>query len=132
MLRRLDRDPRFLENVLFTDEATFSSTGIINRQNLRIWARRNPHAMMQRDYQGRFAINVWAGIIMNEFVAPVYLPLRLNAANYLHFLRHELVPRLRRIIPRERRNSIYFMHDGAPPHWGLRVRAFLNDMFGTR
>lgn len=132
MLRKLERNPGFLENILFTDEASFSSTGIINRQNLRIWAHRNPHAMVQRVFQGRFAINVWSGIIGNHIIGPVFLPLRLNTAHYLRFLRHDLLHRLRGLVPRNDRNAIYFMHDGAPPHWGLQVRAFLNNMFGGR
>lgn len=132
MLQKLRNNPNFLENVLFTDEASFSSTSILNRQNVRIWAYQNPHAMLQRVQQGRFAINVWAGIINNSYIGPVYLPLRLTSAHYLTFLRHDLVHRLRQIIPRERRNRVYFMHDGAPPHFGRQVRAFLHEFFGTR
>lgn len=132
MLRKLINNPRFLENVLFSDEASFSSTSILNRQNIRIWAQRNPHAIQQRVMQARFAVNVWAGIMGNHFIGPVYLPMRLNSQHYLTFLRYDLLHRLRQIVPRHRRNRIYFMHDGAPPHFGLRVRGFLNDFFGSR
>lgn len=132
MLQKLEGDPHFFERILFTDEASFSSTAIVNRQNLRIWAERNPRAMMQRVHQGRFSVNVWAGIIGNTLIGPVYLPLRLNSRNYLHFLQRDLMPRLRDMIPRHARHRIFFMHDGAPPHFGLQVRAFLNEMFGSR
>ncbi|EZA52969.1 hypothetical protein X777_07423 [Ooceraea biroi] len=126
MLGKLRRNPDFLENVLFTDKSSFSSTSILNRQNVRIWAERNPHAMVQRVHQGRFAINVWAGIVGNNYVGPVYLPNRLNSARYLAFLQRDL------LIPRHQRNNIYFMHDGAPPHFGREVRAYLDRFFGTR
>lgn len=132
MLRKLTNNPRFLENVLFSDEASFSTMSILNRQNIRIWAHRNPHAIQQRIMQGRFAVNVLAGIVGNNFIGSVYLPMRLNSQHYLTFLRHDFLHRLRQIIPRHHRNRIYFMHDGAPPHFGLRVRAFLNDLFGSR
>jgi len=48
------KTPNFLE-VLFMDEASFSNTNILNRQNVR--AYRNPR--LQRIQQGRFTINVW-------------------------------------------------------------------------
>lgn len=132
MLRKIAQNPSFIERVLFSDESSFSSTSILNRQNIRIWASRNPHAMQQRVLQGRFAINVWAGIVGDHFVGPYFLPPRLNSQSYLTFLRSELTPHMRQIIPRHQRNRIYFMHDGAPPHFGRQVRAYLDDMFGSR
>ena len=33
---------------------------------------------------------------------------------------------------RTKRRHILFQSDGAPPHWGLQVRAFLNDTFPER
>ncbi|EZA57999.1 hypothetical protein X777_02007 [Ooceraea biroi] len=36
------------------------------------------------------------------------------------------------MVPRNARNRIFFMHDGAPPHFGRQVRAFLQRVFGTR
>lgn len=38
--------PHFLERVLFMDESGFSSCSILNRQSARIWAYRNPQAVM--------------------------------------------------------------------------------------
>lgn len=132
MLRKLANNPRFLENVLFSDELTFSCASILNRQNNQIWAHRNPHAIQQRIVQGRFAVDVWAGIVGKHFIGPVYLPMRLNSQHYLNFLRHDLLHRLKQIVHRNRQNYIYFMHDGAPPRFGLQVRAFLNEFFGSR
>jgi hypothetical protein len=44
-------DDRFLEKVLFSDEATFHVSGAVNRRNVRIWGSENPHAYVehQRD-----------------------------------------------------------------------------------
>lgn len=94
MLCKLINNSRFLENVLFSDEAAFSTMSILNRQNIRIWAHRNPHAIQQRIIQGRFVVNVWAGIVENNFIGPVYLPMRLNSQHYLTFLRHDFLHRL--------------------------------------
>jgi len=59
MLHKIRRNRHFLKNIVFTDESSFS-TSILNRQNVRIWRRRNPHAIVQRVQQGRFSVNVWA------------------------------------------------------------------------
>lgn len=92
---------------MFTDESSFSSTFILNRQNVRIWRRLNPHAMVQRIQQGRFSINVWAEILGNDYIAPVFLLNRLSSVEYLRFLRHTLLNRLRRIVPRNASNRIF-------------------------
>ncbi|XP_043515746.1 uncharacterized protein LOC122531692 [Frieseomelitta varia] len=78
VLNKLQREPRILQRLLFTDESSFLSSNMLNPQNSRIWAHRNPHALFQRHNQGRFAIN--------------------------------------------RRHSVYFMHDGVPPHNNRRCR----------
>jgi len=92
ILHKLERNSYFLERVLFTDESSFSNIGMVNRQNLCIWALKNPHAMVERVNQGRFAINVWTGIVGNNIIGPVYLLLRLNSRNYLVFLQRNLLP----------------------------------------
>lgn len=42
MTLRLLVDNDFPARILFTDEATFTNKGTINRQNLRYWATENP------------------------------------------------------------------------------------------
>lgn len=87
MLHKIQRDSHFLERILFTDECSLSNSNILNPQNARIWAYRNPHAMVQWFNQGRFVINVWAGIIGNNIVGPIYLPSRLTSSAYVRYLK---------------------------------------------
>lgn len=131
MKEKLRRRPNLLRNVLFTDESSFSSVSIHNAQNVRIWALFNPRAVIQRRAQGRFTLNVWAGILGDSIIGPYFLP-RLTSAAYLNHLRNVLLPDLRRLVPRRRRRRLYFMHDGAAPHYSREVRNFLDQMFGTR
>jgi hypothetical protein len=37
MLDRIDTNPQFLGNILFSDEATFHLSGFVNWHNVRIW-----------------------------------------------------------------------------------------------
>lgn len=54
----------------------------------------------------------------------------MNAENYLEML-HEVFLELENspIFEQLRCRSIIWQQDGAPPHYGLIVRAFLNDNF---
>lgn len=62
-LHNIVDSPNFLRKVLFTDEASFTREGIFNTRNNHVWAFENPHAIVQRKFQQKFSVNVWAGII---------------------------------------------------------------------
>ena len=47
----------------------------------------------------------------------------------LEMLRDFFIPELKRL---RRHSTTYFQQDGAPPHWGLNVREFLNTQFPDR
>ena len=101
----------FTRRILLTDEALFTSGGIINSLNIDMWAYENPPATMVRGYQRRFSVNIWCGIVDNHLLGPHVLPLRL----YGNFLEHELPGLLHDDVPFGTRNSMWFKHDGAPP-----------------
>lgn len=130
-LGRCNQDAMFLNKVLFTDEAGFTRDGIINFRNMHEWAEDNPHAVVERHHQDKFSINVWAGVIDNYLIGPFVLPNRLNGAAYRLFLEnnlHELLDN----IPIQIRHNMWFMHDGAPPHYSLEARQHLNERFEGR
>lgn len=43
MINMIDDDPLLLNNIVFSDEATFELTGNVNRHNCRYWSDTNPH-----------------------------------------------------------------------------------------
>lgn len=124
-------DPNFHHKILFTDEAGFTRTGIFNSHNFHEYAEENPHAKVVKHFQREFRVNVWAGIINNFVVGPVFLPRRLTGENYLAFLREDL-PELMDDLPLLVRANMWFLHDGAPPHYTLDVHQFLNNTFPQR
>ena len=125
------RDNGFSERILMTDEACFSRNGFTNIRNYHQWADENPHATRVIANQHLFSINVWAGIIGKNLLGPVELPQRLNGQQYMDFLMTEL-PNLLDEVPIGNRINMWFMHDGAPPHFALGVREFLNDRYPGR
>lgn len=124
-------NPEFTSVVLFTDEAKFSREAITNFHNNHIWTDANPHAITERRHQQTFSLNVWVGIIGDRLLGPVFLPNILNGDNYLNFLRDDL-PELLEDLPLDIRQLLYFMHDGAPAHYRVTVREFLNETFSNR
>lgn len=128
LLRQVRRDPHFLSKILFTDEASFSRDGIFNTHNFHVWQEANPHAISQKRHQHRFSLNIWCGIIGNHLIGPHVFQGILNAEMYLHFLNQDLQDMLDD-IPLHVINGMWFMQDGAPAHFAIVVRQYLDRQF---
>jgi len=130
-LRRVDEDPEFPSRVIFSDESLFTREGIFNSHNMHVWNDENPRTTRTRNYQIRWKINVWAGIMGTKILGPVILPETLNGASYLEFLAENL-PDFLEEIPLLDRNRIVFQQDGAGPHNARIVTNYLNQQFPGR
>lgn len=130
-LQMLAQNQFFENKILFSDEANFSRNAITNFHNNHFWAEENPHSIRENNFQEQFSVNVWAGIIGDYLIGPFFLPARLNGQYYRQFLEEEL-PGLLEEVPIFVRNQMWFMHDGAPPHFSIQVRNFLNQIFNNR
>lgn len=131
LLQKNSRNARFTADVLVTDEAIFTRNGITNLHNTHVWAIENPHAVVRNHFQHRFSLNVWAGIVDERLIGPFILPNRMDGLQYLQFLRNDL-PGLLEDVPLEVRGRMWFLHDGAPPHYRLVVRDYLTQLNGIR
>lgn len=123
-------NPNFLNDILFTDEARFSRLAILNIHNTHMWTIENPHAISENRHQYQFSINVWAGVLGDQIFIR-FLPETLNGERYLHFLTTDL-PQLLEDVPLNTRNKMWFMLDGAPAHYRLQVREYLNEAYPNR
>lgn len=130
-LQQLTGNQNFCSSILFTDEAGFTRDGIINSHNLHLWGEENPHAMIETRHQQRFMVNVWAGIIGSNLIGPFVLEERLNGVVYLQFLQQHLNNLLEE-VPLQIRGQMWYMHDGAPPHFHGLVRQYLSNAFGNQ
>lgn len=127
----LREDHQLLLNILWTNEATFSSDSAVNLHNMHYWSRTNPHWMQEVHHQGRWSVNVWCGILGGRIIGPFIFENRLNGATYLTFLRDEL-PILLEDVPLAIRRNMFFQHDGCPAHFSVNVQEFLNLTFPNR
>ena len=107
--------------MVFSDEATFHVSGKVNKHNIRIWGSENPCEVVEKEKDSP-KINVWCGLMHNQIIGPfIFAESTITANIYLDMLKNYVAPRLEE-----------FQQDGAPPHWGLIVRDFLNETFPNR
>ena len=89
-LRQVDRDPRFSSRVIFSDESLFTQEGIFNSHNMHYWSEENPRVTRLKNFQVRWKINIWAGIMGTQILGPVILPDILTGQTYVEFLRENM------------------------------------------
>lgn len=123
-------DNRFPYKILFSDESRFTNNGMFNRNNLRCWAKENPHLIREGRFQERFGFNVWIGILGRNIVGPIIFDGPLTGARYLQFLQTEIRNSLEE-IPQHEREGMYFHQDGCGPHNAGNVREYLTETFGN-
>lgn len=121
----------FLKNVLFTDEATFTTNGVVSSQNCRYWSAENPHWVINCKSQYSQKVNVWCGILNQRIIGPFFFEENMNAQNFLHFLDTNLWDSIQE-LPLNDRLDLFFQLDGCPVHYARIVREWLNDHFPNR
>lgn len=131
MMERVDNDPNFIHNIVFSDEATFQINGSLNRHNCRYWAAENPHWMREDNTQYPHKLNVWAGLLNGRIIGPFFYQENLNAQKYEDMLRNQIVPRILEITGQNFEHT-YFQQDGASSHYGRDVRNYLDVVFHDR
>lgn len=128
------RAPNFLRHVCFTDESTFHLNGYVNRHNCRYWCEANPDEHRQSHTQRPQKLNVWAGILGNEIIGPFFIDGNLDGPKYILLLHNQIVPAMR--VSAMQQNipwaDVIFQQDGAPAHWALLVRTYLDLVFPNR
>jgi len=120
-----------IRNILFTGEAHFTRDGVNNTKNSHLWDRENPHGTVESNYQHRFSVNVWCGVIGDQLIGPYIFPHLLTGGIYVSFLQSEL-PALLEKVPLETRRQTYYQYEGAPPHFSQVARQYLNHKFPNR
>lgn len=137
MIELTDNNARFVQKICFSDEATFCLNGQVNRQNYRYWAQENPHWYIENHTQYNEKVNVWAGIVENRIIGPFFFDESLTGERYLNFLQNDLIPALATLFPDDNDPdlpslTLWFQQDGAPPHYAVHVREYLNTIFPQR
>lgn len=129
MLDRISENESFLDDIIFTDEATFHVSGCVNRHNSRIWGFENPHVIVEKQRDSP-KVNVWCGVMKNRVIGPFFFAEKtINGVVYLDMLINYCFPQLDEL---ENIHQLHFQQDGAPPHFSALVTDALNEKFGDR
>lgn len=127
-LEKINLEENFFGKVLFSDEATFHKNGFVNRHNCHYYDTNNPHQYRTANSQYRWSLNVWAGIMGTHIIGPFFFDQHLTSQIYLDFLQNHFNDLLDD-VPLATRRCMWFLHDGAPPHYAAQVRQFLDVVY---
>lgn len=130
MLQRLTIDGTFLNRIMFSDEAHFYLSGQVTKHNAHIYARENPKAFITKPLHSD-RVTVWMAVWSGELIGPFFFEENVTGLSYLAMLQTFLLPILE-TIPEYQQQELFFMQDGAPPHWARIVRTWLNEHFGQQ
>ncbi|KZC06103.1 hypothetical protein WN55_07430, partial [Dufourea novaeangliae] len=126
-LRKLQDDKMFLIKILFTDEATFTNHGEVNRH---YWSVDNPRWLREVDKQRPWSVNFWCGF-HNKIIGPYFIDGTLNGRKCVKILK-DVLPELLENNSLAIGQSMWFQQDGSPAHSVRNVTEFLNKKFGDR
>jgi hypothetical protein len=86
----LHTNHQLLPSILFTEESTFIHSGIKNTSNLHRCPHDNPRDTVETNFQRRFSVNVWCGMIDDMLIGPVTSDDLMTGHNYLDFQQNGL------------------------------------------
>ncbi len=123
------QDKSIQENIFFSDEATFYLHGLVNKHNVRYWSEDNPHATIETVMNSP-KLNVWCAMSRTHLIGPFFFEGdTVNGEKYLSMLQNFFLPEVRRL---HKVRSVFFQQDGAPPHFAVDVRQYLDHQFPQR
>lgn len=122
-----EEDPQLYREIFWTDEATFKLNDTINRHNCVYWSTENPNVVCIEKHPNLPGVCIWTGIHARGLVGPYFFDNTVTGQTYLKMLED-----LRGQMDEdpEVATIVHFMQDGAPPHYALIVRQFLDSCFG--
>ncbi len=125
LLLKMSMDPFLLSLIIFSDEAIFQLDGKVNKQNCRIWATENPHAIQEIPLHSP-KVMVWAALWSGGMIGPFFFQDNVTGESYLEMLETFFFPQIAYLPERD---ELIFMQDGAPPHFSKAVRDWLDGTF---
>ena len=125
---RIVEDRHFYKNIIFSDECTFNTNGIVSSQNCRFRAQDKPNFTLTTGSQKSKKVNVWCAITINRIIGPYFFQENVNQNSYLEMLNTYFWTEFEEENLEYRRKA-YFQQDGCPAHSTLQVRNWLNRYF---
>jgi transposase len=111
--------------IIWTDECIVQLNSSENSQNYRHWDFQNPYNLVELpNYPQK--VHIWAGICSYGVIGPYFFHNSVTASSYVEMLNNWFWPL---IINMPEREAMWFMQDGATPHYSTQAREWLNNKF---
>ena len=131
MCEEVAKDTQLLRNIFFREESTFFLNADINTQNMRFWCDLIPFIFRYSKIQRIQKINLFAGILGENIIGPLFYTEHLSGDVYLDMLQGPTDSLITRVtensvgIPVEQLTSEdkgIFQHDSGPAYLKKSVR----------
>jgi hypothetical protein len=83
-LEKIDNEPNFVHNIMFTDEALFHINGCINQCKCQIWGREKPHVTHEFVHDSP-KLNIWCEL-MHDHIFGLFAFAEKETINVMIFL----------------------------------------------
>lgn len=108
--------------------------GVANTHKYRYWSDINPQSFKETHTQHPHNLLVWAGILGNQILAPLFIDGKLNRAIHLEILENIIDSMITEIVGNDHllEDKIMVQQVGAPSLYAVQVREFLNERFSSK
>ncbi len=124
----LAKPPATKNFFIFSDEAYFSLTLPVNKQNNRTWADSNPYNGIELPLHDKKVL-VWCAISAERIFGPYFFSESVNQYNYLEMIQTFFWQKL---LDTASYKKYYFQQDGATPHTANSVQDWLKSKFSGK
>ena len=124
LLNHFENDPSILDDIWFSDEAVFYSSGGVNRQNTQIWETQNPKFIQEKEHNSPKLV-LCCAISAKGIISPYVFrdDQRKTTTANLKMLENFILSKLRNNAVVE---HCYFQQDKALAHY---TTDYLNQLF---
>lgn len=127
VIDRTEADRRWMERIIFSDEATLHLNGTINCHNCYYYSAQNDHRIMEKPLKSP-SILIWAMVPYDGRLRFHIQFGTMNSDQYATILTDIVFPTLNNV----RYQHHMYQQDGASIHWSLIVRHHLNERLPNR
>ena len=134
--QKMERNPGWIKNVWFSDEAHFHLNGAINSHNNIFWGSEPPEETTDKLAKGPKVTAFVAYNIRHGLLGPYWFEeggrtVTVNGERYREVI-GKFHADLSASLTENQLKVVWFMQDGAPPHTAHDTIAHLHDLFNNR
>lgn len=115
----------FCRRIIFSDEASFYLNGHVRKHNLFYYSEENEHRLIRVPMKSP-GLTVWAAVSYDLGITFSIIRETMNQVRYVDVLNQKLLPFV------GDNTQHWYQHDGAPPHFSIAARTWLDEHFPQR